>query len=71
VDDFLQMAALLHPDTATAESYARAAVALEAKGQVIPENDLWIAAVALECDMPLATRDAHFDRVDGLTVLHW
>ena len=71
VDDFVQMAALLHPDTATAESYARAAVALEAKGQVIPENDLWIAAVALECDMPLATRDAHFDRVDGLTVLHW
>ena len=25
----------------------------------------------LECDMPLATRDAHFDRVDGLTVLQW
>lgn len=71
MDDFLQMAALLHPDTATAESYARAAVALEAKGQVIPENDLWIAAVALDCDMPLATRDAHFDRVDGLTVLRW
>ncbi len=71
VDDFLQMVALLYPDTATAGSYARTAVALEAKGQVIPENDLWIAAVALECDMPLATRDAHFNCVDGLTVLHW
>jgi tRNA(fMet)-specific endonuclease VapC len=71
VDDFLQMAALLYPDSATAESYARAAVALEAKGEVIPENDLWIAAVALECDMPLATRDAHFQRVDGLTVIAW
>jgi tRNA(fMet)-specific endonuclease VapC len=71
VDDFLQTAALLYPDTATAESYAKAAVALEAKGQAIPENDLWIAAVALECDMPLAARDAHFDRVEGLSVLHW
>ena len=71
VDDFLQMVALLYPDSATAESYARAAVALEAKGQVIPENDLWIAAVALECDMPLATRDAHFQRVEGLTVIAW
>ncbi len=71
VDDFLQMAALLYPDTATAESYAKAAVALEARGQVIPENDLWIAAVALECDLPLATRDAHFDRVDGLNVIRW
>ena len=36
-----------------------------------PKTTVWIAAVALECDMPLATRDAHFDRVDGLTVLHW
>ena len=71
VDDFLQMAALLYPDSATAERYARAAVALEAKGQMIPETDLWIAAVALECDMPLAARDAHFQAVDGLTVLAW
>jgi len=71
IEDFLEMAALLYPDTATAESYAKAAAVLEAQGQAIPENDLWIAAVALECDMPLATRDAHFDRVDGLAVLHW
>ena len=71
VDQFLQAVALLLPDRATAETYARAAVDLEATGQIIPENDLWIAAVALECDMPLATRDAHFERVDGLTVLRW
>ena len=71
VDDFLQIAALLYPDSATAESYAKTAVALEAKGQIIPENDIWIAAVALECDMPLATRDAHFQRVEGLTVIQW
>jgi len=71
VEDFLQIAALLYPDSATAETYAKAAVSLENKGQVIPENDLWIAAAALECDMPLATRDAHFKRVDGLTVISW
>ena len=71
IDDFLQIATLLYPDAATAETYAKTAVELEAKGQLIPENDLWIAAVALECDMPLATRDAHFQRVDGLTVISW
>jgi tRNA(fMet)-specific endonuclease VapC len=71
IDDFLQIAALLYPDAGTAESYARIAVALEARGEAIPENDIWIAAVALECDMPLATRDAHFSRVDGLTVIEW
>ena len=71
VEDFLHVAALLYPDTATAETYAKAAVALEAKGEGIPENDLWIAAVALECGMPLATLDAHFQRVEGLAVIAW
>jgi tRNA(fMet)-specific endonuclease VapC len=71
VDDFLQIATLLYPDSATAEIYATAAVELEVKGHVIPENDIWIAAVALQCDMPLATRDPHFQRVEGLTVIEW
>lgn len=71
VDDFLEIAALLFPDQATARIYAKTAARLEMKGQVIPENDLWIAAVALECDLPLATRDAHFHRVEGLTVISW
>jgi tRNA(fMet)-specific endonuclease VapC len=52
-------------------SYARIAQALETKGTPIPENDPWIAAVALECDMPLATRDDHFRRVETLDILWW
>lgn len=52
VDDFLQIAALLFPDQTTAECYAGTAVALETNGQIIPENDPWIAAVVLECDLP-------------------
>ncbi len=71
VDDFLQIAALLYPDCATAERCAKVAVALEANGQIIPENDIWIAAVALECDMPPATLDEHFKRVAGLTLIPW
>ncbi len=67
----LKVVAVLNPDSATAERYAQASVALEAKGQPIPENDLWIAAVALELDMPLATLDAHFDRIEGLVVIKW
>lgn len=67
----LKVVAVLNPDSATADHYARASVALEAKGQPIPENDLWIAAVALELDMPLATTDSHFERIEGLSVLKW
>ena len=62
---------LLSPDSATARQYARLAAKLEQLGQPIPENDLWIAASALEGNLPLATRDAHFARVPGLTVLRW
>jgi predicted nucleic acid-binding protein len=61
----------LYPDSATAKAYAKVAVELEAQGHSIPENDTWIAAVALECDMPLAARDAHFNRVPGLIVIQW
>ncbi|MCX6929402.1 MAG: hypothetical protein NT154_40235 [Verrucomicrobia bacterium] len=40
-------------------------------GTPIPENDIWIAALALEHQLPLAARDAHFDLVIGLRVLKW
>ena len=35
------------------------------------ENDSRIAALALEYPLPLAARDAHFDRIAGLQVLKW
>lgn len=71
LETFLQTVAVLHPDTVTALHYAQISADLERKGTLIPENDVWIAAVALECAMPLATRDAHFRQVTGLQLLHW
>lgn len=62
---------LLCPNDTTARCCAQIAAKLERLGQPIPENDLWIAAAALESDLPLATRDAHFERVPGLTVPRW
>jgi predicted nucleic acid-binding protein len=37
----------------------------------VVDNDLWIAAVARQYDLPLATRDAHFAHVPGLKTLAW
>ena len=71
LEDYLQSAAVLHPDTATAIYYAQISADLERKGTPIPENDIWIAAVAIECSMPLATRDAHFEKIEGLRLLRW
>jgi predicted nucleic acid-binding protein len=50
----------------TAAVYARLRLGLKSKGKPIPENDLWIAAICVEHQVPLATLDAHFDVVDGL-----
>ena len=66
----MKVVGLILPDSATAKHSARISVALEESGRPIPENDLWIAAVALELEMPLVTRDAHFDRIEGLAVIH-
>ncbi len=40
-------------------------------GRPIPENDIWIAAACLEFDVPLLTRDVHFESVEGLRVMNW
>jgi tRNA(fMet)-specific endonuclease VapC len=51
--------------------YARVRVALKRKGRPIPENDIWIAAQALQHDLVLVTSDAHFKEIDDLKVEQW
>jgi tRNA(fMet)-specific endonuclease VapC len=51
---------------ATAAVYARLRLALKEKGKPIPENDLWIAALCVEHQVPLVTLDGHFDQVEEL-----
>ena len=43
--------------------------ALRKEGTPIPQNDMWIAASALENGADLATCDAHFRHVPMLTVI--
>jgi tRNA(fMet)-specific endonuclease VapC len=57
---------ILLPERETAEHYARLFVQLKRAGTAIPDNDLWIAALVLEHDLQLITRDQHFERVPQL-----
>jgi tRNA(fMet)-specific endonuclease VapC len=57
---------VLLPERETAEHYARLFVQLKRAGTPIPDNDLWIAALVLEHDLQLITRDQHFERVPQL-----
>lgn len=58
-------------DERTARVYAKVREGLRAKGRPIPENDLWVAALAIQHRLPVVTRDGHFDEVDGLTRVAW
>ena len=71
VKGFLDGCILILPDQATAELYGQIKAELSIIGKAIPQNDIWIAAVAKEHDLPVATRDQHFSFVPGLTVLSW
>lgn len=71
VDDFAAANTVLPCDGETARQFGRIKDALRAKGRPIPENDMWIAASAVQHNLILATRDAHFDAVDGLDVERW
>ena len=57
---------VLLPGRETAEHYARLFVQLKRAGTPVPDNDLWIAALALEHDLVLITRDRHFQRIPQL-----
>lgn len=58
--------AVLYPTRHTAEHYARLYVQLKRAGTPVPDNDLWIAALVLENDLRLITRDRHFHRIPQL-----
>ncbi len=56
----------LWPDEGTTYHYARLFVQLRAQGTPIPTNDMWIAALSLQHNLALCSRDAHFDSLPQL-----
>jgi tRNA(fMet)-specific endonuclease VapC len=63
--------ALPLPESA-AEAYGRIRAELESKGEMIGNNDLWIAAHALSSRLILVTNnEREFRRIPRLTVQNW
>jgi tRNA(fMet)-specific endonuclease VapC len=55
-----------------AEVYGRIRAELESRGEMIGNNDLWIAAHAVTAHLTLVTNDENeFRRVRGLKVQNW
>ncbi|MCZ7686730.1 MAG: type II toxin-antitoxin system VapC family toxin [Sandaracinaceae bacterium] len=60
---------VLYADERTTRTYASLYRQLRAQGTPIPTNDLWIAALVLDHDLVLYSRDRHFEHLPQLRVL--
>lgn len=71
IQGFIKMVSIVRPGETTADHYGQIQAELAKSGTPIPQNDAWIAALAREHQLPVATRDAHFKVMEGVTVLDW
>lgn len=68
---FAALTAVWDSTPAIALEYGLLHAELRAAGQLIPTNDIWIAAVARIYGATVVTTDPHFRRVAGLNVVDW
>lgn len=62
---------ILSLDEETTVMYGNIKASLRKKGKPIPENDIWIAAIAMQLNLPLVTRDKHFTEIEGMLLEAW
>lgn len=68
INELVANSVILGTNVETALIYGEIKHSLRLKGRPLPENDIWIAAVALQYDLILVTRDAHFQKIKIKTV---
>jgi tRNA(fMet)-specific endonuclease VapC len=72
LQEMMQLLPLTPLPGAAGEIYGEIRAELEAKGKIIGNNDLWIAAHALAAGLILVTNnEREFRRVKGLKIQNW
>lgn len=71
IDQFAAQNSIINCDSETARRYGQIKGSLKQMGRPIPENDIWIAATAIQHSITLVTRDAHFDDLADLGHERW
>lgn len=71
IEQFAGSVTVLDCDVETARRYGVLKAELRERGTPIPENDIWIAALASQHDLALVTRDQHFSAIAELRREHW
>jgi tRNA(fMet)-specific endonuclease VapC len=68
LDQFATAVIVLPCDSETAAYYGSVKFHLRKKGRPLPENDIWIAAIAKQHNLTVVTRDARFQEIENLHV---
>ena len=71
LEQYLSAFRVLEVTAETAVEYALLRSELRHLGKPIPANDIWIAALCRQHNLPLLSRDAHFDNVKRLRRQAW
>ena len=71
INEFLSECKILNTDETTSKYYGEIKCQLIAIGKPIPENDIWIAALAKQHNCILITNDIHFENIQDLIIENW
>ena len=71
IDEFAKSNSVLPCNSETAKRYGEIKNRLKERGRPIPENDIWIAAIAQQYVLTLVSRDVHYEAVENLKVEVW
>lgn len=70
-EQLIRESRVLPVTSATAVAYATVRETLRTQGTPIPENDVWISALAIEHGLDIVSRDSDFDQVPGVRRRTW
>ena len=71
LEEFLELEKVIcvYLDKNTSIEYSDIFKELKMQGKPIPTNDLWIAALAMQHNLPVFTYDKHFTLINGLKII--
>jgi tRNA(fMet)-specific endonuclease VapC len=71
IRELISNSTVLFPSLESARIYGQLRANVGGAIQTSKLNDLWIAALCIEHNLPLLTNDRGFDHITGLSVIHW
>ena len=71
LEAFIQGRTVLPCDLEVAQEYGMLMGVLRKHGTPLPDNDVWIAAIAIRHRLAILTRDKHFKQIADLAAFTW